>query len=453
MKKAIKRWKSLLIVAIMVFGIISNSFTTIAIAAEEEYSISTEETDTILVGDADFDGKIDIRDASIILEFYARIAAGFKDVTTPAEFKVSDINLNGVIDISDATLVLSHYAKCAAGLYDPWPPASSEVTTTTSNVTTTTTTVETTETTTTVTSSNSFFIGDVIANSRLWTLHSKPASSTDTIICLIPVGTQLEVVGYVVQDSWYLVKYQNLIMYVEVDYKYFHKLDASTTTATTLSETSTTMATTLSETTTTMLPETSTTTATTLSETSTTTTMLSETSTTMTTTLSETTTTSITDIIDSYKMGDVIEFSGSKWNVRSGIGTNTDSVGTISYGDSVVVVGYAGYTDYDWYKVVFNGNIGYIGLQYPWCFTQIGEVKECDELASSASSGTFLKFINESWCLRDETYSIVNYIYKGQMMVVEDIDDKYMRVNIDDGSDGYIIYKDSEFDNCFRVYT
>lgn len=173
----------------------------------------------------------------------------------------------------------------------------------------------------------------------------------------------------------------------------------------------------------------------------------------MTTTLSETTTTSITDIIDSYKMGDVIEFSGSDWNIRAGIGTEYEKIGTLYFGDSVVVIGYAGHTEYEWYKVVFNGNIGYIGLQYPWCFTKKGEVEECDELASSASPGTFLKFINESWCLRDETYSIVGYIYNGQMMVVEDIDDKYMRVNIDDGSDGYIIYKDSEFDNCFRVYT
>lgn len=441
MKETVKRWKTLLIATIMVFGIISNSFTTIAIAAEGEYNVSTEESDTI--GDADFDEKIDIRDASIILDFYARIAAGFKDVTTPAEFKASDVNRNGAIDISDATLVLSHYAKCAAGLYDDWPPiASSEVTTTTSNVTTTTTTVETVETTTTTASSGSFLIGDVIANSRLWTLHSKPDGSTDNIICMIPAETKLEVVGYV-DDSWYLVKYQNLIMYVELDYKYFHKLDVSTTMATTLPETSTTslVTTTLSEAATTS-------TAMTTTE--------SEPSTTMTTTLSEmsttSTTTSTTDVIHSYKMGDVIEFSGSKWNIRNGIGTDADTVGTLFGGDSVVVVGYAGYTDYDWYKIVFNGNIGYIGLQSPWCFTKTREVCECDEPASNASAGTFLRFIGDSWYLRDEAYSIVGSISNNRMMIIEEVFDDAYRVVVENSSESYIIRKNSDFDAYFIVY-
>ncbi|MDE6021609.1 MAG: N-acetylmuramoyl-L-alanine amidase [Ruminococcus sp.] len=76
-------------------------------------------------GDVDGDGAVTITDASFVLEYYSRKAAGFEPrfifftedlYGEELIFKAADINDDKVLDISDATGILLMYAKYAAGV-------------------------------------------------------------------------------------------------------------------------------------------------------------------------------------------------------------------------------------------------------------------------------------------------------------------------------------------------
>lgn len=66
------------------------------------------------LGDANFDGVIDGRDASTILSCYAVESIGKKGFTYRVR-QASEINGDGVADGNDATLLLTYYAKASAG--------------------------------------------------------------------------------------------------------------------------------------------------------------------------------------------------------------------------------------------------------------------------------------------------------------------------------------------------
>lgn len=67
---------------------------------------------SLLLGDANNDGKIDSIDASEILRLFAKISTG--GTSTENEKKVCDINNDGMIDSVDASAVLSYYAKISS---------------------------------------------------------------------------------------------------------------------------------------------------------------------------------------------------------------------------------------------------------------------------------------------------------------------------------------------------
>lgn len=65
-----------------------------------------------VAGDANSDGKIDSKDAVLILKDYAqRLAGGSSTINTA----VADINNDGVVDSKDAVVVLKKYAESLAG--------------------------------------------------------------------------------------------------------------------------------------------------------------------------------------------------------------------------------------------------------------------------------------------------------------------------------------------------
>lgn len=74
------------------------------------------------IGDVDGDGKIAIDDATEVLKYYAKKAAGLSagqvglNTTYPLSLNTADINGDKKIDISDATLILEMYAKKAADI-------------------------------------------------------------------------------------------------------------------------------------------------------------------------------------------------------------------------------------------------------------------------------------------------------------------------------------------------
>ncbi|MBQ8725229.1 MAG: hypothetical protein IJY74_06135, partial [Oscillospiraceae bacterium] len=67
-------------------------------------------------GDINQDGTVSIDDAAIILDYYAKTAAGIDT----AAIANTDINGDGAVNISDATCILTYYAKTAAGLPCTW---------------------------------------------------------------------------------------------------------------------------------------------------------------------------------------------------------------------------------------------------------------------------------------------------------------------------------------------
>ena len=89
-------------------------------------------------GDADLNGRVEINDASEVLEYYAKRAAGF-DVMLLEEpvhihyeylaYFLADVDTestagqnteNNRLEISDASNILTYYARSAAGLYPQW---------------------------------------------------------------------------------------------------------------------------------------------------------------------------------------------------------------------------------------------------------------------------------------------------------------------------------------------
>lgn len=79
-----------------------------------------------LKGDVNMDGKIDITDATLVLNYYSNKGAGkepvFSDDTSANEkiMLLADVNNDGIIDITDASLILTYYAKAGAGIDISW---------------------------------------------------------------------------------------------------------------------------------------------------------------------------------------------------------------------------------------------------------------------------------------------------------------------------------------------
>ena len=86
-------------------------------------------------GDANLDGSVNINDATIVLGYYAQIAAGMEASFTNDEelnkfaYYLADVDTESIsgknteteqIDISDATNILTYYAQTAAGLNPDW---------------------------------------------------------------------------------------------------------------------------------------------------------------------------------------------------------------------------------------------------------------------------------------------------------------------------------------------
>lgn len=81
----------------------------------------TQTSTTILKGDVNFDGKIDARDASLVLAEYTRIIDGEEPTFTPEQFEAADMDDSGNITASDASAILKIYAENSGR--DPSTPA------------------------------------------------------------------------------------------------------------------------------------------------------------------------------------------------------------------------------------------------------------------------------------------------------------------------------------------
>lgn len=71
-------------------------------------------------GDVNLDDSVDLSDASMVLNEYARNAAGLPDTFDDIQTAAGDVDFNGSIDISDAAAMLAFYARNVAGLNPSW---------------------------------------------------------------------------------------------------------------------------------------------------------------------------------------------------------------------------------------------------------------------------------------------------------------------------------------------
>ena len=69
-------------------------------------------------GDPNNDGKVDAKDASLILVAYSKVSTGSDDGLTEEQKKVADVNSDGRIDAKDASTILAYYALVSTSTGD-----------------------------------------------------------------------------------------------------------------------------------------------------------------------------------------------------------------------------------------------------------------------------------------------------------------------------------------------
>lgn len=94
----------------------SSQAEPVYVAVQEKVLVSEEH-----LGDANDDGTVDLRDASLILRYYSSLASG---VAMGSDEKFSkyyaDVNDDGDVDIADASYVLTYYAGVSSGQDASW---------------------------------------------------------------------------------------------------------------------------------------------------------------------------------------------------------------------------------------------------------------------------------------------------------------------------------------------
>lgn len=94
----------------------SSQAEPVYVAVQEKVVVSEEH-----LGDANDDGTVDLRDASLILRYYSSLSSG---VAMGSDEKFSkyyaDVNDDGDVDIADASYVLTYYAGVSSGQDASW---------------------------------------------------------------------------------------------------------------------------------------------------------------------------------------------------------------------------------------------------------------------------------------------------------------------------------------------
>ena len=81
---------------------------------KSEYLVDDDDS----LGDVNEDGKIDAKDASLVLAAYANMSTGAEDGLTEKQRKAADVNGDGKIDSRDASSILAYYAMLATSSGD-----------------------------------------------------------------------------------------------------------------------------------------------------------------------------------------------------------------------------------------------------------------------------------------------------------------------------------------------
>ncbi|SEK37274.1 Cohesin domain-containing protein [Ruminococcus sp. YRD2003] len=84
--------------------------TTAASTTDEPVTTTTAEQPDADLGDVNSDGKVDAKDASMVLMAYARMSTGSEDGLTEKQRKDANVNCDDKVDAKDASSILAYYA-------------------------------------------------------------------------------------------------------------------------------------------------------------------------------------------------------------------------------------------------------------------------------------------------------------------------------------------------------
>ncbi len=88
---------------------------------ESRYTVQVLEEPEILKGDPNQDGAVNVADAVLVLQYYAKKAAGNPVSVTEAVYQAMNVDdSSDEIDVADAVKILTYYAKKAAGQDTDW---------------------------------------------------------------------------------------------------------------------------------------------------------------------------------------------------------------------------------------------------------------------------------------------------------------------------------------------
>ena len=65
------------------------------------------------LGDVNEDGKVDAKDASLILVYYSKMSTGGDGGFTEAQISAANVNDDTLIDAKDASFILAYYAMAS----------------------------------------------------------------------------------------------------------------------------------------------------------------------------------------------------------------------------------------------------------------------------------------------------------------------------------------------------
>jgi len=71
-------------------------------------------------GNIDGDGKVDVKDASVVLEYFISNMIGSKMNLTEEQIDAADVNGDGVVDVLDASLILEYSVRSALNPNTTW---------------------------------------------------------------------------------------------------------------------------------------------------------------------------------------------------------------------------------------------------------------------------------------------------------------------------------------------
>lgn len=399
--------------------------------------------------DANGDGKINLDDAFVVLQYYSKNASG-ANLEYNSKY---DVYPDGQIDLQDAFLILQIVAQKAtegekettttteattteATTTTVEAVTTTESTTATTDVEATTSTRSTTNVVTNVDNSTTFKSGDVARFDGIsWNLRSSPDLSNDeNIIVQLKTGDKFLVIQPM-SGNWLKISFRGAILWCCVtDATAFTKVDESVVTVTKETTATTTTTTTAK--------------ATTTATTTTTTTVTTTTTTTSATTTTTTTTTKVTTepVKTAFSPGDTVKLNGGPWNLRDvHVGNVLD---TLYSGETFTIVSYM----YDnVYEIYVHGGIFSINMTEPDCFRVESSLKRENEIGpqNPVKKGEFIKFVNTSWyiALDDGT---TDFLVNGEILFITNIEGETVFLTRNDGSSGSIILTSAGYGN-FRM--